>query len=579
VNNRKGFLNIVPVSDLLHNKYYIPAYQRGYRWTKDQVSELLDDISSFVPRNIGDLSEQTWYCLQPIIVRFDKDKNRYEVIDGQQRLTTIFLIIHYINEMWRGKDKDPEPTIDYESRPDSYEFLQKLQVDDGQINIDNFNIDYFHMFSAYQVIHSWTESSDFKKDQFINVFLNHVKVIWYETFEEDSIDVFTRINMGKIPLTNAELIKALFLNSSNFHDNDLEKVRLKQLEIAGDWDRIESHLHDSEFWYFLNNNERDYQTRIDLIFSILTDPDNKHDPYAVFREYSSNFMNHPEKMQKKWNEVKRCYQTLYEWFADKMLYHKIGYLLTFGDRSTLRGLFLKSQELTKSGFIEEINETIKNSLPHDLDSLQYGNSKIKRVLLFHNIQTMLKNSETRSRFPFDRYKQEKWDVEHIHSVHEEKPKSERHQRDWLRYSSKYIKDSSTLKRIEETLGADEWDPSVFETLFVDVLTDLAGPEKDSENKSGSQSYNEADNDISNLVLLDSETNRSYKNAVFPVKRNTIIEREKNGIFVPICTKNVFMKFYNPNVENFTFWNEEDKDTYLSDIKQCLCKEYGIGVGK
>src|SRR5690606_41975657 len=73
------------------------------------------------------------------------------------------------------------------------------------------------------------------------------------------------------------------------------------------------------------------------------------------------------------------------------------------------------------------------------------------------------------------------------------------------------------------------------------------------------------NDISNLVLLDARTNRSYKNAVFPVKRNTIIEREKEGTFIPICTKNVFMKFYSNSVNQMTFWGDTDREKYLSDI--------------
>jgi len=71
------------------------------------------------------------------------------------------------------------------------------------------------------------------------------------------------------------------------------------------------------------------------------------------------------------------------------------------------------------------------------------------------------------------------------------------------------------------------------------------------------------------VLLDVGTNRSYKNAVFPVKRKMIIEKEKMGTFVPICTKNVFMKYYCSKVEQMTFWGEEDKNAYFNDIKSVL----------
>ena len=73
------------------------------------------------------------------------------------------------------------------------------------------------------------------------------------------------------------------------------------------------------------------------------------------------------------------------------------------------------------------------------------------------------------------------------------------------------------------------------------------------------------NDISNLVLLDEHTNRSYKNAVFPLKRSKIIERERKGTFVPIATKNVFMKFYTGNVSQMSFWGDNDRNSYRKDI--------------
>lgn len=105
---------------------------------------------------------------------------------------------------------------------------------------------------------------------FSSKFNSSTKVIWYETSQnEDSIDIFTRINSGKIPLTNAELIKALFLNSSNFSNTDTEKLRLKQLEIASEWDRIEFALQDDSFWYFINKNENNLPTRIEFIFKLM----------------------------------------------------------------------------------------------------------------------------------------------------------------------------------------------------------------------------------------------------------------------------------------------------------------------
>jgi hypothetical protein len=77
------------------------------------------------------------------------------------------------------------------------------------------------------------------------------------------------------------------------------------------------------------------------------------------------------------------------------------------------------------------------------------------------------------------------------------------------------------------------------------------------------------NDISNLALLDSETNRGYKNAVFPLKRMTIINREKAGTFIPLCTKNVFLKYFSDYPPKISFWSQEDKENYLKDIERVM----------
>lgn len=80
----------IPVKDLENKKFLIPSYQRGYRWD-NEVNALLDDIRDFTNYK---KSDNDFYSLQPIVVK--KDENKYIVIDGQQRLTTIFLIIKYI---------------------------------------------------------------------------------------------------------------------------------------------------------------------------------------------------------------------------------------------------------------------------------------------------------------------------------------------------------------------------------------------------------------------------------------------------------------------------------------------------
>ena len=96
-----------------------------------------------------------------------------------------------------------------------------------------------------------------------------VKVIWYEAAPEvDSTALFTRLNIGRIPLTNAELVKALLLARSG----EGGTASRRQIEIGMQWDVIERDLHDEGLWAFLTNRlPTDYPTRIELLFDLMVE--------------------------------------------------------------------------------------------------------------------------------------------------------------------------------------------------------------------------------------------------------------------------------------------------------------------
>ena len=549
------------VAELAGNHFHIPSYQRGYRWTGAEVEDLLNDIKTFAKKSSSDA--EAWYCLQPLVVR-PRDDVSFEVIDGQQRLTTIWLISRYINEMWRGQKKDPTFDLEYESRRKTKGFLDDLRVDgQGSVAIDRTNIDFAHISQAYSTIVKWCgEQGDFNQDRFIGAFRHQVQFIWHEPSDSDGIRIFTRINKGKIPLTSGELIKALFLRSGNFADNgngSTDRISLKQREIAGAWDGMEAALHDNGFWYFLCQDSQPPETRIDLIFRLLTDTTDEDDAYAVFRAYQRDFPDEPTEasIDRKWREVVECFQTLEAWFRNWELYHRIGYLISTGTR--LSDLYWDSKKMRKSEFRRDIDRRISETLPKDLDGLRHIRSRVTNVLLLHNIATLLNSHDRHTRFPFDRYKQQKWDVEHIQSVGERMPESDKHQEEWLKDAVRFVEESDELKQeIRDFLESGNRDAESFRPIFQKVLDHF------SESKKA-----EDIDDLSNLALLDSGTNRGYGNDVFPVKRAKIIERERTGTFVPVCTKNVFMKFYSREVKNFTFWSSHDQEAYFDDIHELL----------
>lgn len=575
-------ISIKPINELLQYNFFIPSYQRGYRWTEKQVTDLLEDINEFIPKEIPNSDEKTWYCLQPIVVK--KKDDYWDVIDGQQRLTTIYLILHYLNQRYTEEGRIKLFEIKYATREGSTDYL-KNEI--GKIDKDYLNIDYFHISIAYKTIKEWFKEKKTEKS-FELKFNDSTQVIFYETSEtEDSIDIFTRINSGKIPLTNAELIKALFLNSSNFKNADLDKLRLIQLEIASEWDRIEYTLQDDSFWYFINKSENKLATRIEFIFNIMyqtaihndtevlerkrlkiftkediaerqkikltIEEQFGNDEYATFRFFNEKFkLNSDVEIHNNWQEIKKQFQLLNEWYSDRELYHKIGFLITIG--ISIHSILNDKSDKSKIEFNKWITEQIVNYFTNvDIDSIEYNKNYVREILLLHNIQTMLNNKNESSRFPFDRFKKEHWDVEHIHAIATKVKVKKEEQAIWLK--NNFVK-TDMHKNEDKNLLIE----SILENNFID---------ENEFNEILSYVLGEEDNSLQNLCLLDRGTNRSYKNDGFKEKRRKLIKREIEGTFIPICTKNLFMKYYSDNVSDIEIWNDKDRKAYFNEISTVL----------
>ena len=351
--------NIKSINQLLGKKFYIPSFQRGYRWGEKQVKDLLEDIWEFF--NIPKKDEGEFYCLQPIIVK--KENTQYRLIDGQQRLTTIFLILSYL-KLYMEDLGYKNFNIEYETREKSQEFLETIK---DIKNIDETNVDYYYMSKAFLIIKDWFEENPTRKMNFFNTLTdcnikdnkdlaNNVRVIWYEISDsEDEIDVFTRINSGKIPLTNAELIKALFLNSKNFKN---EEKNIKQIEISKEWDEIEYTLQNNELWSFIAKN-KNYPTRIELIFDILSQSNSK-DKYATYR-YFAEQKNIINLWSENDNNVKKIFLSLKYWFENRKLYHLIGYLIS-QEIKTIDKIYNTFKQNTKTDFIKLLYKYIQEPL-------------------------------------------------------------------------------------------------------------------------------------------------------------------------------------------------------------------------
>lgn len=577
----------VPIRDLLGQAFYVPRYQRGYRWTARQVHDLLDDVLAFIEKQSGG-----FYCLQPIVVK--KNGARWDVVDGQQRLTTLSLILTYFNSRLTEEEAWSVFTLDYETRPESKDYLKNPTKER-----ENDYVDFSYIYNAYQAIKNWFGSRKHLRNDIEATLLNKVKVIWYQIgSSENPIDIFMRLNIGKIPLTNAELIKGLFLRSSNFASEEFRVKHLKQTQIAREWDEIERRLQEDSFWYFLMNQTR-ASNRIDFLlrlYALDIDVDVDHDdPSYLFLAFSQRLNDERADVVDEWANVRRLFLRLDEWYRDRDFYHLIGYLAAVG------GPISKVLALAKNKSKRELRDDLKlairkhmmgqsgarkdlpAALQAYLEELDYENRgdhrSIKQTLLLFNIATLLEGDRIKTRFPFDLFKAESWDLEHIRSVQSAIPNTPDRAVKWLDALMTYVTGTDEVAIWETMIGAlpaarhtdlylkalamrntIPFPMNAFPALAEEIIAHY-DPDPDRE----------TDNGIGNLTLLDAATNRSYKNAVFPVKRKTLIALDKSGTFVPVCTKNVFLKYYSAKIDDMLVWTAADASAHRAAMHATLLR--------
>lgn len=474
-----------------------------------------------------------------------KKETAWEVIDGQQRLTTIYLLLQYLGE-------NNFYSIEYTVRKGSEGFLKQIDF-----SKQNDNIDYYHICQTLYTIKEWFYGKE--KERFKSTLLKKVKFIWYESTEVKPINVFTRLNIGKIGLTNSELIKALILNSSNFDSNNQYDIRIRQQEISLQWDNIENKFEDDQFWLFLHKKDEKFEMRIDWLFNIICEKDlfnlnlsdnelgkKEKDKYRTFRYFYHKFRqknsNQSTTITDVWSEIMKLFNCFNEWYNDVLLFHYIGYLVELGDQVEVLYCQWENSKVRNDFLENNVIPAIRKKLRYGLDQHYEGEtaenraepakSGCKPTLLLYNIQTIINENlryENASKyqigvfrkFPFHLYKTEKWDVEHIDSHKQNNLEDEKDKNDYLLSSMIDIKDKKTINSIVDYLKA----PSTEKTRIFEELLEKIEP----INKTSVTSIrlNEHEKDmIWNFALLDQGTNRSYKNAIFPAKRRTIIGKNQ-----------------------------------------------------
>lgn len=593
--------DIIPISDLFGDNFMIPTYQRGYRWTRAQIEDLLNDLKEFAePGN----NKGGYYCLQPLVVR--EDNNVYRVIDGQQRLTTIWILLLCLGNKednngitfhlrYERNDKlieisnisfcDYKP---YDGEPLLRSNINKKAIQNWNEYVEsqfhvfsqtegNNNVESFHLFASWLFINNWLKDNI---DVVSKSIFKDICVIWHEVKGglEEEIKAFQNLNSGKIPLTNAELIKALFLSS---YGSQKGGNQLRQELIAEEFDMVERKLRQDDFWYFLNERGEKPTSCISFIFNLMQELDDNRlyegqdlRNYLFFRDKINSLKSASE----TWEQVMDIFHIFEGWYDNPEIYNLIGFLRAKNNRS-IKVIF---EAYLRCKTIDEFRNYL---LYRCLDTISWYDEKLKKqreedfiaylknnfrfdenkerawnLLLLINVLTLNFESsdgkdhkKTISKFSFSDFHNCEWNIEHI------SPQNPVRSSDMIFPSVDEASLSpigAKLRDIEDERVKNKIDP------YVAVLTDSIM-------------------EISNLTFLTDHINKSIGNKSYDEKRDCVILKQSQGFYLLPSSLMIFTKGYTNREtqkkeleeKKNNYWSNYDREVYLDKIRHILENKY------
>jgi uncharacterized protein with ParB-like and HNH nuclease domain len=543
-------------------KYYnIPLYQRGYKWDPNHIEKLLKDIDAFKPQ------EGKFYCLQNITIVPEDD--HFNVVDGQQRLTTLTLILAFLSErsMVNNKIRFPENSI----RMQTNKFLNTIITKEGhrfpEDTWDEFinhkpdydHQDIGHLYKGYQAIQKWFH--DFRvlragsEMDFLDILLDNVKIIVNKVERVDSEEkIFGNLNSKRVPLDGADLIRAMLItrvaHEEGKRESDIKnivRVNERRVKIGWELDQINQwwSKDDIKAYFSKFKNIRSEETSSGVkIFNDNLYPLNLL--YLLFAEKKQEDELTLELVEKHNNdalglykELLKLHYTLQDWYNDKYIYHFLGYLFNHLRKAEFNfkdAWDLWEESKTRGAFIDELKDRIRASISPDGKLMDYDDPEInwyddRRELLVRSMILMdiihsLKDKHPK--LPVIAFTKTNNDIEHIFPKKPDKDKLAE-QREYLQFLNVNVirndKDRFDLSHFDKKKNDPEYHATV-----IGFIEDHVSSIKI--------------NSIGNLVLLYSSWNRSIQNATYPVKRARIIEYFQQGHFIQPHTFQVFIRYFN-----------------------------------
>lgn len=482
--------------------FYIPSYQRGYRWKSRQVCQLIDDINAFTP------TESTpFYFLQALAVAKDTENNRVNVVDGQQRLTTLKLILG---------EKSGELPIDYAREA-------------------NQALDKYFMNMAKDVIEEkLVKIGPERRTEFCKKIKECCKFLYYEVEKAKELSTFNDLNSGKIPAKDSELVKCVMLTLGDDEASNVTKAR------ADEWDDIERMLNNNSFFSFItprNTWKEDDGMTVLLRYAGLI-PTKTEQEEEVF-PFLTRILDELKTKSRVtiWKMIYSAFYRLSEWYNDPLMYHAFGAVVHQRNNKDIK-------PKTRKEILDAIEKKAEYKPKEDKNDYSNWGEDLFNYLLLSNVAFCWKRWPYR--YSFEMHRQvEAWSIEHIFARNQ-KNLDEKELAEWLCENDSESAFNEYRTECDKGKG-DDW----------------------LSKKLGSRYPSTEDNSVKNLALLPKNANSSLNNKLFEGKREAVSKWACDSwtdYWAPPVTEAVFMKSLPGLKMTLPYWSEEkDKDSYIKSM--------------
>ena len=555
--------------------YSIPPYQRGYKWDTKDIERLLKDINEFSPNEDLNL----FYCLQNITLVESQDSKTFNVVDGQQRLTTLTVILSYLNEYELINEK-----LQYNVRKETEEFLKEYIFKPNELkNIQNWeqflentsikgkDYDYqdvFYLFNAYKAIQTWFETYPNSVTAMKDKILNHVKLIVNLPKNIEEQELFENLNGKRVPLDGADLIRALIITRvakkeiGDIDDSIKQNVLIneRRVKIGLMLDRINHWWADEnkKNYFHQFTKESKVPDEESISFNDVTYPIN-HLYKLYVLAYGEGVLD-MEFFEKKviedgfLDELQLLQRTMENWGNDKELYHLILFTSIYAREKikeepvlSFKELLHQWKKLYRKDFIRFLKKRIAstevfNDLINQTERCKEENektaflenwyvNKLITVSVLLDIISILSSNSTC--LPARHFKAYKEDLEHIFP---QTPVGDR------------IKD-----KIKQTQILKEYIDIINQSLSEEEKININDCDIDWENQNWKDDIkfrinNRIEkvipvNSLGNMCVLHESVNRGYGNDFFLEKRIDIMRKSQEGFFIRPHVYDAFNKIF------------------------------------